>query len=182
MSPPPAASAAPAPSAPQKAPEPAPKADKGPKDAKEPSIDAGEGEDDELPEGAIDYTKIPAEIDSRSLALDPESSLRPTIINPGKTWSKSFQTALLAKAESKTLNKSDIKQERERAFDLLDCLTRSGVLPIQAASLHVVMSATHCFDKTLMDTLVQESINPIEKVRGKKKKKKKKKKKNSSRK
>ena len=31
-------------------------------------------------------------------------------------------------------------------------------------SLHVVIAATHCFDKTLMNTIVQDNVNPIEKV------------------
>jgi hypothetical protein len=32
------------------------------------------------------------------------------------------------------------------------------------ASLHVVLCATHCFDKSLMNTLIQDNVNPIEKV------------------
>ena len=33
---------------------------------------------------------------------------------------------------------------------------------ISEAELHVVVAATHCFEKTLMGTLIQESRNPIE--------------------
>ena len=32
------------------------------------------------------------------------------------------------------------------------------------ADLHIVIAATHSFDKTLMDTAVQKNINPIERV------------------
>ena len=43
-------------------------------------------------------------------------------------------------------------------------MSRSGALPMEHAALHVVMGATHCFDLSLVDTVVQRSINPIEKA------------------
>jgi len=62
------------------------------------------------------------------------------------------------------LGAEEQRVNKNKAFDLLDALSKSGVLPIQQASLHVLLAATHCFDKTLMDTVVQDNINPIEKV------------------
>ena len=56
------------------------------------------------------------------------------------------------------------KQERNKVFDLLDLLTKSGSLPIEHASLHVVIAATQCFEKSILDTVIQDNINPIEKV------------------
>jgi len=47
---------------------------------------------------------------------------------------------------------------------LLDALSKSGVLAIDSAELHVVVAATHCFADSLMDTIIKENINPIEKV------------------
>merc|ERR1711879_304835 len=91
-------------------------------------------------------------------------ALRPTIITPGATWTKKEQKALLAQPLEKRLSTSEQKQEKDAAFDLLDALTKSGALPIKHASLHVIVAATHCFDKTIMETVVQDNVNPIEKV------------------
>ncbi|MCC7537080.1 MAG: hypothetical protein IT379_12740 [Deltaproteobacteria bacterium] len=113
---------------------------------------------------ALDYTRLPGEIDAKLEALDDDSALRPTIINPGDVWTRTAQKGLLAAPETTTLSAKEQKDEKARAFDLLDALSRSGALPIEDASLHVVLAATHCFDKTLLDTVIQGNVNPIEKV------------------
>jgi hypothetical protein len=111
-----------------------------------------------------DYTQIPAELDEKFEALDEDGALRPSIIHPGDTWTRSSQKGLLAAAATATLRANEQKDEKNRAFDLLDALSKSGALPIEHASLHVVLAATHCFDKTLVDTVIQNNVNPIEKV------------------
>jgi len=103
-------------------------------------------------------------MDRRFEELDEDSSLRPTIISPADIWTKKAQKALLASPTASTLSSNEQKRERDAAFDLLDALTRSGALPIDHASLHVVIAATHCFDKTVMETVVQDNVSPIEKV------------------
>ena len=45
------------------------------------------------------------------------------------------------------------------------CLVdRQGALPIACGELHVVVCATHCFDKSLLEAVIQDNINPIEKL------------------
>jgi len=56
------------------------------------------------------------------------------------------------------------KTAKDEAFDLLDALTKSGALVLEHTALHIVIAATHCFDKTVTETVIQENANPVEKV------------------
>jgi len=120
--------------------------------------------DDEVGGEARDYTKVPREMDQRFERLDLDSSLRPTIISPGGNWTKKAQKALLAAPTTTTLYSDQQKTEKDAAFDLLDALTKSGAIPVENASLHIVVAATHCFDRTVTDTVVIDNVNPIDKV------------------
>lgn len=111
-----------------------------------------------------DYTQVPIEMDRRFEELDLDGALRPTIITPGSTWTKKEQKALLAQPSTSSLSPSEQTSEKDAAFDLLDALTKSGALTVKHASLHIIVAATHCFDKTIIETVVQDNINPIEKV------------------
>jgi len=129
----------------------------------QPSTGYGSGANG-LGANAVDYTQIPALLDSKCGALDKDNALRPTTIKTGQTWSKTYQRGLLSKPTSCSLGSAQQDEEKKKAFDLLDALSRSGVLSIESASLHVILAATHCFDKTMMDTIVQNNVNPIEPV------------------
>lgn len=111
-----------------------------------------------------DYTRIPAALDRKFEALDDDGALRPTILGVGEVWSRSAQKSLLAERALTDLGPDDQKVERSRAFDLLDALTKSGAIPLEHASLHVVIAATHCFDDTLLNTVIRGNVNPIERV------------------
>jgi hypothetical protein len=111
-----------------------------------------------------DYTKVPKEIEANLESLDVDGQVRPTIINPSSPWTKTSQKALLASPTTSWLEDDDQKKEKDAAFDLLDALTKSGAIPVEHASLHVVIAATHCFDKSVLETLVQDNVNPIDKV------------------
>lgn len=112
----------------------------------------------------FDYTKYPTRLDRAYEVLDVDSALRPTIITAGQVWNRRRQKALLDTPINATLSSPELSTEQRAAFDLLDALTRSGALHINDAALHVVIAATHSFDKSVVDTVVQDNLNPIERV------------------
>ena len=111
-----------------------------------------------------DCTLLPSALNEKFEALDKDGAVRPVILSVGKAWKKRSQKALLAAASATTLHAEEQKTERSAAFDLLDALSRSGGLTIDNTDLHVVLVSTHCFDKTLMNTIIQKNTNPIEKM------------------
>jgi hypothetical protein len=123
-----------------------------------------EGAPATAPAAAVDYTKIPAALDEALERLDTDGSLRPSIINVGKVWSKTSQEGLLGGKRNAALSVAEQKLEKNTCYDLLDALTRSGGLGIADTAMHIVVSTTHCFGRNLMDTLVKDNLNPIEKV------------------
>jgi hypothetical protein len=115
-------------------------------------------------EGIVDFSMMPKMLDAAIEQHDRDSALRSTIIKTSNTWTRSRQENLLTKMRSTTLHSLDIKAEKEKAFDLLDALSRSGSLPISCSELHVMICVTHCFEKDVMRTVIQDNINPIEKL------------------
>ena len=111
-----------------------------------------------------DLTTIPEELDAKYLLLDPEGSLRPTILKPGKKWTKTSKETLLAEPKDSVLDEQALRTSSKDAFDLLDALSRSGSLSIDCAEMHVMMAATHRFARDVVDTVVMDNVNPIEKV------------------
>ena len=111
-----------------------------------------------------DISALPNIIESRFEQLGQGAEVRPTIVKPGPIWTKKFQANLLSKPETSSLHEELQKKEKDGAYDLLDALTRSGAIPLQSAELHVFVAATHCFDKTLIETVIQNNQNPIEHV------------------
>jgi len=117
-----------------------------------------------LGEGDIDYMTIPSTMVADFDRLDEDNALRPTILAAGTPWTRKHQASLLAQPEDQTLHNEQQETERDKAFDLLDALSCSGCLTVDHASLHVILAATHCFDATLVNTVIQQNVNPIEKV------------------
>merc|ERR1712137_1308576 len=95
---------------------------------------------------------------------DTDAALHATILKTGETWRRKFQKALLATPTEEELETEQQDKEKNKAFDLLDAISRSGAMKIDCASFHVVVASTHCFDETLINTVIQENCNPIEKI------------------
>jgi hypothetical protein len=113
---------------------------------------------------ALACTDIPALLDQRFDELDGRCPVRPTTIDVGAQWRRQFQRSIIADPLAESVEVDGQQRLRNDAFDLLDALSRSGTLPLAETSLHVVIVATHCFERSLMDTLVFDNINPIDKV------------------
>jgi len=163
----PAAGSAPAPAAwpaPAAGSAPAPAAAPAPPPAAAPPPPGAAATDAAAPGAARDLTKVPGELDARYGQFDVDGALRATVIAPSGPWAKKSHASLLSKAPAEAvLHAPEQAAARGAAFDLLDALSRSGALPLEHAALHVVMGATHCFDDALLDTVVQRSVNPVEK-------------------
>ena len=114
-------------------------------------------------EAVEDYSKIPARLDQYFDQFDDDSAVRAAIIKPGLVWTMHTNN-ILAEVTTKTLDVDAQKAERNRAFDLLDALSRSGTLPIESASLHIVLAASHAFEHSIIETIIQDNVNPIAKV------------------
>lgn len=133
-------------------------------DASPKPVTESEGEEDTSRERSLDYTQIPSELDRRFEALDEDGAVRPTILSAARLWKRRTCKSLLAPSVEQTLGADAQRREKHAAFDLLEALTRSGTLPVDHATLHVMVTATHCFSKTLEEVIVQGNVNPVDKV------------------
>jgi len=113
---------------------------------------------------SVDFTNIPKTLDATIEKYDKDGNLRSTKLKSKDTWSRKRQPDLLTKPLTKTLSSSEVKSESNKAYDLLDAISRSGSLPIAYSDVHVVVCVTHCFEKDIMATLVEDNVNPIEKL------------------
>ena len=115
--------------------------------------------------GAKRGTAVPARLEAAYDKLDGDAAIRPTKIKCGDVWRRRSQAALLATPTERSLFEAEQEREKSKAFDLIDAMSRSGALSFEAASLHVVVAATHRFDLSLVDTVVQASRAPTRPTR-----------------
>lgn len=112
----------------------------------------------------VGLTDLPRELDRAYENSKNSGSVRPVIITPSDVWTKKAQKALLGTPDTFDLGPGEQKCEKTSAFDLLDALSRAGGMVLENCNLHVLIAASHCFENTVMDTLVKDNVNPIEKV------------------
>ena len=112
----------------------------------------------------VDFTLLPQLLDAAVEKTDEASALRSTIIKTGQVWRRNRQENLLSGLKMKRLGTDELKLEKNKAFDLLDALSRSGSLAIESSELHVIVALTHCFDKDIVSTIIQDNVNPIQKL------------------
>jgi hypothetical protein len=90
--------------------------------------------------------------------------MRATKLVPSKVWTKHYKQGLLSKQEQVTMYEKEQIDQKNKALDLLDSLTKSGSLVLEDTVLHVIVGSTHVFDETLLNTIIQKNINPIERL------------------
>eukprot|EP00573_Skeletonema_grethae_P000604 CAMPEP_0201685608 /NCGR_PEP_ID=MMETSP0578-20130828/318_1 /ASSEMBLY_ACC=CAM_ASM_000663 /TAXON_ID=267565 /ORGANISM="Skeletonema grethea, Strain CCMP 1804" /LENGTH=975 /DNA_ID=CAMNT_0048169541 /DNA_START=77 /DNA_END=3004 /DNA_ORIENTATION=- len=112
----------------------------------------------------VDFTLLPQLLDAAVEKTDEASALRSTIIKTGQSWLRNRQDNLLSGLNLKSLGADELKQETNKAKDLLDALSRSGSLAIESSELHVIVAVTHCFEKDIIGTIIQDNVNPIQKI------------------
>ena len=111
-----------------------------------------------------DFTLVPKELDAKLEKHDKDNTLHSTIIKPLSHWARTRQENFLTGAKTSTLLPDTIASEKKKAFDLLDAISRSGTLSIECSDLHIVVAVSHCFNNDIMGTVVQDNVNPIEKL------------------
>lgn len=111
-----------------------------------------------------DYTALPGRLDANFERFDRFNKLRATTIKTGQWWWRTSQKGLLSKPHTTRVAAEDQNDEQSKAFDLLDALSKSGGLPLQSSTLHVVVAATYAFDLGLINTVVQDNVNPIDQM------------------
>ncbi len=92
------------------------------------------------------------------------SSLRQTVLHVDSRWIRE-ESGFLGATKRVELGRDEIAAERNTCFSLLDSLSNGGCLSLgNEAELHVIFATMHQYEKSIMETVVQDSRNPIEEL------------------
>lgn len=78
-----------------------------------------------------------------SKRYDKEGVIQSVVIKIDNNWTRKWQTNLLEKQKMTNLRGNKIKLDKDEAFDLLDALSRSGLLLIACSELHAIISLSY---------------------------------------
>ena len=109
----------------------------------------------------VDVTVMPKKLNQVLEQYDEDKAVRTATIKVGDAWKRKRQENILTKLLESNLTEDDRRVEKNKAFDLLDAVSRSGSLPLLAAELHVIMGVTHSFEDSVMETVIQKNMNPM---------------------
>jgi hypothetical protein len=112
----------------------------------------------------IDFTAMPNKLNKTFDQYDEDNAVQTTAMKTTDAWRRKCQKNILTTLRESNLTESDLKVGKNKAFDLLDALNRSGSLPLLAAEHHVIIGVRHSFEETVLKTVIQRNRNPIEKM------------------
>ena len=107
-----------------------------------------------------DFTTVPFRLESNMLQLDPKEVMKPSKITLSN-WQKHSRD-LFGKDSSVGLKEADLKLETNRAFDLIDSLTKTADLPLEDTEVHVFLTVTHDFEEVVLENVIKNNENIIE--------------------
>ena len=107
-----------------------------------------------------DFTQVPRNIESR---LANYKSVRPTIFKTDTEWCFTQKTLLRDESTRKVTLEAQAEL-KSSCLNILDALSMSGSLPLSDCSLHAVVPFSQFFSKTIIETVIQDNINPIQQI------------------
>lgn len=110
---------------------------------------------------SVDLSSLPNLLQNKFDKYGTSDSIRPGIVRAGEIWKRQRQENFFSSLKESNLVSNNLKTEKQRAFDLLDALTRSGGLSVDHSSIHVFIATAHCFEENLLSTVIERNINPI---------------------
>jgi hypothetical protein len=114
-----------------------------------------------------DWTQFPIALDRALLASQTNhphisSALCAGEITAKAPWTRCrFDSMLQKDPISKMIYDSQKEVEKNKAFDLLDVLSRNGEDVLDNVEMHILCGSVHQFDLSLTDMVVKQNVNPI---------------------
>jgi hypothetical protein len=127
-----------------------------------------------IPSSSVDYSQLPSLLEQKFHHHDLDDTednitsttctIHPTILSVHRKWKKVSRKSILAPFVTQSLDSTDQLHATRDAFRLLDCLTKSGSTQIIDCQLHLMLTLTHSFPDTMMNSLIRWNLNPIEEM------------------